>query len=93
MFVANFWEYFDNKWEFGEQIRISDGMLFSVIVQHLAKLNDEGVVGSMVVFDYDQEPHSAINYGQVVPSKVTCHIHAPVPSHKTRKKMHLFQGK
>ena len=52
-------------------MRISDGLLFTALIQHLESLKERGVVGSMNVLDYDHEPHSPDNFGMIVPNRVS----------------------
>lgn len=59
----NFWEFFDEKWDYGDQIRICDGMLYSTMLHHLESLKANRIVDSMVILDYDEEPQSGDKYG------------------------------
>lgn len=47
-------------------IRICDGLLFTTLVQHLENLKAHGAVGSMEMFDYDEEPGSVDTYGTLL---------------------------
>lgn len=74
MLTDNFWDTFNKQCFEWEQIRVCDGMLFTTIIQHLESLKDSGAVGSMMVLDYDHEPHSTNKYGQILEKKVPNYV-------------------
>ena len=67
--IDNFWEFFHEKWDYGDQIRICDGMLYSTLLHHLESLKTNGIVDSMVMLDYDEEPQSRDKYGTPLKGK------------------------